>query len=226
MTAPELAESAEAMARLSTLAAVTGGRVLGADASFLAVSIDTRTLKPGDLFIALAGERFDGHDYTRRAVSLGAAGVVVGRPLEGLPAQVIVDDTLAALAALAAYWRGRFDLPLVAVAGSNGKTTTKQMLATVLGARGPVLATAGNYNNHIGVPLTLLRCATRTRPRWSNSAPTIPARSRRWRQWPGRRSASSPPRARIICRASAASRLRRAPTASCSPPCPKTVSRC
>jgi len=142
---------------LAFFAESSGARLVGADCEFAAVSIDSRTLAPGDLFVALRGERFDGHDYAAAAVERGAVAVVVERDL-GLPVpQLIAPDSLAALAAAAAAWRRRFSIPVVGVAGSNGKTTTKELLAAILAGSGPVLATRGNLNNHIGVPLTLFR---------------------------------------------------------------------
>jgi UDP-N-acetylmuramoyl-tripeptide--D-alanyl-D-alanine ligase len=124
------------------------------------VHSDSRSLRPGDLFVALVGERFDGHDYLAAAREAGAAAVLVSRGLgeAGLPG-LQVDDTLIALQKLAAGWRQTLDLPLIAVTGSNGKTTVTQMIAAILQAwlGDAALATAGNLNNHIGVPLTLLR---------------------------------------------------------------------
>ena len=125
------------------------------------VHSDTRTLQPGDLFVALKGERFDAHDFLREARAAGAAAAISSRPLDeaGLPG-LLVPDTLAALQQLAHAWRIRFAVPLVAVTGSNGKTTVTQMIASILRAwvgADAALATAGNLNNHIGVPLTLLR---------------------------------------------------------------------
>lgn len=152
------------MERLSDVARRIGAELRGADAPFARVVSDTRQLQRGDLFVALQGERFDGHDYVLRAASLGAAGSLVSRAVEGAPSQVLAADTLEALQSYAASWRATFELPLIGVTGSSGKTTTKQMLAAVCAARGPVLATVGNLNNHIGVPLTLLqlRAAHRT----------------------------------------------------------------
>jgi len=124
------------------------------------VHTDTRTLAPGDLFVALKGERFDANDFLPDARERGAAAAIAHRGLAaaGLPG-LEVPDSLAALAALASGWRDQFTLPLIAVTGSNGKTTVTQMLATILRAACDVraLATAGNFNNEIGVPLTLLR---------------------------------------------------------------------
>jgi UDP-N-acetylmuramoyl-tripeptide--D-alanyl-D-alanine ligase len=134
-----------------------GGRLIGGDAAFRRVVTDSRAVEKGDLFVALVGDRFDGHDFVRSAASLGAAAALVSRPLELNFPQIVVPDTLLALQQYAASWRADFDVPVVAVTGSNGKTTTKQLLAAVFAARGPVLATVGNLNNHIGVPLTLTR---------------------------------------------------------------------
>ncbi len=144
------------MMGLAEAAAVLGGRLQGADRTFQAVCHDSRALRAGDLFVALRGPRFDGHDFLAQAQDLGAAGALVetARPL-ALP-QVVVADSRAALGRLAAHWRERFRIPLVAVTGSNGKTTVKEMIAAILGRLGPVLVTAGNRNNEIGVPLTLL----------------------------------------------------------------------
>ncbi len=126
------------------------------------VSTDTRSLGAGDLFIALSGPNFDGHSFAERALSAGASGVVVssGRAssIGGAGPLVAVDDTLAALRRLARWWRARHHHVLVAaITGSVGKTTTKEMAALVIGSQGPTLKTEGNFNNLIGVPLTLLR---------------------------------------------------------------------
>ncbi|GAC1619596.1 MAG: UDP-N-acetylmuramoyl-tripeptide--D-alanyl-D-alanine ligase [Nevskia sp.] len=145
------------MERLSDAARRIGAALHGADAAFARVVTDTRQLRAGDLFVALKGEHYDGHDYVQRAQSLGAAGALVSRLVDGGGPQILVPDTLAGLQALAASWRKGFDIPFVAVTGSSGKTTTKQILAAIFAARGPVLATEGNLNNHIGVPLTLLK---------------------------------------------------------------------
>jgi len=124
------------------------------------VHSDTRTLRAGDLFVALKGERFDGHDLLAAAKANGAAAAIAARGLTdaGLPG-LQVADTQQALEQLATAWRARFHLPLIAVTGSNGKTTVTQMIAIILRAwlAGGAFATEGNYNNHIGVPLTLLR---------------------------------------------------------------------
>jgi len=142
------------------LAAATGGRWIGAPPPALeGVSTDTRTLGPGSLFVALRGERFDGHDYLGEAAAKGAAAAVVAEARAGeaspLP-RLAVADTLAALGAIARLHRRRFPIPVVAVTGSNGKTTTREMIAEILATRGKVLRTEGNLNNEVGVPLTLL----------------------------------------------------------------------
>ena len=126
---------------------------------FAGVSTDTRALAEGDLFVALAGERFDAHDFLAQAVAAGAAGLVVSRAERaaslGVPVYV-VHDTLRALGALGAYRRAAWGRPIVAIAGSNGKTTTKDMTRAALGTVLAVHATTGNLNNLVGVPLTLL----------------------------------------------------------------------
>jgi UDP-N-acetylmuramoyl-tripeptide--D-alanyl-D-alanine ligase len=124
------------------------------------VHSDTRTLQPGDLFVALKGERFDGHDMLAEAKARGAVAALAQRGLAeaGMPG-LVVEDTQRALEELARAWRARHDLPLIAVTGSNGKTTVTQMTASILRAwlGSGAFATEGNLNNHIGVPLTLLR---------------------------------------------------------------------
>jgi len=146
----------------SELAAATGGTWAGGVPGPVAgVSTDTRSIPSGSAFVALRGERFDGHDFLAEAARSGAACAVVlreraGAVPAGLPA-LLVDDTLRALGAIARHHRLRFALPVVGVTGSNGKTTTREMIAAILATRGPVLKTEGNLNNEVGVPLTLLR---------------------------------------------------------------------
>jgi len=146
----------------SELAAATGGAWAGgAPGAVAGVSTDTRSIAPGSAFVALRGERFDGHDFLAEAARTGAACAVVARDRAGavpagLPA-LLVDDTLRALGAIARHHRLRFPIPVVGVTGSNGKTTTREMIAAILATRGPVLKTEGNLNNEVGVPLTLLR---------------------------------------------------------------------
>lgn len=123
------------------------------------ISTDTRTLKQGDLFIALSGERFDGHDFIPQAISRGAAGVIVSRNVGKLPVSniILVEDTTQALGDIARFYRSRFNIPVIGLTGSNGKTTTKDMTALVLSQKYNVLKSEGNFNNFIGVPLTLFR---------------------------------------------------------------------
>lgn len=145
---------------LSQVAEATSGRMLGDDVALDGVSTDTRSVAAGQLFVALRGERFDAHDYLSQAVQAGANAVLVAdaaRVPAGVAA-VLVDDTRLALGRLATAWRARFAIPVIAVTGSNGKTTTKEMIASILKAAfdDAVLATRGNLNNDIGLPLTLL----------------------------------------------------------------------
>ena len=144
------------------LPALPGARIVGelAGVSIGRVHSDTRTLQPGDLFVALRGERFDASDYLAQARASGAVAALAERGLgaAGLPG-VEVADSRAALGELARLWRAQFSLPLIAVTGSNGKTTVTQMIASILRAAAgdAALATQGNLNNEIGVPLTVLR---------------------------------------------------------------------
>ena len=146
------------------IATATGGHFASgapaADWRATGVSIDSRTCAPGDLFVALAGPNFDGHDYVAGALSAGAAGAIVNRvpaELEGSPKLVAVDDCDAALTALGRFARDRSKAQLVCVTGSVGKTSTKDALAAALAACGATHATQGNLNNHWGAPLTLAR---------------------------------------------------------------------
>ncbi|MFJ3378526.1 UDP-N-acetylmuramoyl-tripeptide--D-alanyl-D-alanine ligase [Pseudomonas sp. NPDC086112] len=146
--------------KLSELTSALNGRLIASDASFDGVSIDSRAIKPGQLFIALAGPRFDGHDYLNDVAAKGAVGALVEREVanSALP-QLLVKDTRQALGQLGAMNRAAFTHPVAAITGSSGKTTVKEMLASILRTRGPVLATRGNLNNDLGVPLTLLELA-------------------------------------------------------------------
>ena len=133
------------------------------------ISIDSRTVKEGELFIAIRGERYDGHDFIRDVMAKGAWGAIVDRSaleakyadISGLKNVLPVEDTLFSLQEMALLHRKKFILPVIAVTGTNGKTTTKEMLASILLQRGPVLKNEGNLNNHIGVPLTLLKLEAR-----------------------------------------------------------------
>ncbi len=142
---------------LSESANILNGQLVGSDASFSTVSTDSRNLQPGQLFVALSGPNFDGHDYISQAEQSGAAGAMVQQELDTTLSCVQVADTLKGLWQLASAWRARSGSRVAAVTGSNGKTTVKEMLAAILVQKGSVLATQGNLNNEIGLPLTLLR---------------------------------------------------------------------
>lgn len=141
--------------RLHEAADALGAHWAGEDVMLQGVGTDTRTLQTGQLFVALHGPNFDGHDYLAEAKAKGAAACMVEKPVANCSA-LIVGDTRLALGQLARVWRHHFAMPLVAVTGSNGKTTVKEMLASIFARLGEVLATRGNLNNDIGVPLTLL----------------------------------------------------------------------
>jgi UDP-N-acetylmuramoyl-tripeptide--D-alanyl-D-alanine ligase len=149
------------MMRLSEAAIATQGQLIGQDILFTSVGTDSRSVAAQQLFVALQGEKFDGHDYAKQAFEHGAAGVLIQRGMSSLPAAVMVKDTRLALGDLAAYWRSKFDMPIAAITGSSGKTTVKEMLASILRAATEnmedVLATQGNLNNDIGLPLTMLK---------------------------------------------------------------------
>jgi UDP-N-acetylmuramoyl-tripeptide--D-alanyl-D-alanine ligase len=141
-------------------ALLPGAQLVGrGDVTFERVHSDTRTLRPGDLFVALRGEKFDAHDFLAQAARAGAVAALAERGLQGVLPGLQVEDSLQALQQMSAAWRLRFGLPLIAVTGSNGKTTVTQMVAAILlAAHGDAaFATQGNLNNHIGLPLTLLR---------------------------------------------------------------------
>jgi UDP-N-acetylmuramoyl-tripeptide--D-alanyl-D-alanine ligase len=141
-------------------ASITGSRMTQ-DVVFAGVSIDSRSVQPGSLFVALRGENFDAHDFLIQVVAAGAVAVIAERLPENFPLPaIIVPDTLIALGQIAHYGRNKFDIPLIGVTGSNGKTTVKEMIASILTAafgEQQILATIGNLNNEIGVPLTLMR---------------------------------------------------------------------
>jgi UDP-N-acetylmuramoyl-tripeptide--D-alanyl-D-alanine ligase len=145
--------------RLAELAGPLAAALLGDDREIRGVTTDSRSVQAGDMFVALRGERFDGHDYLAQAAAAGAAGALVSREVETSLSLLQVADTQAALGRLGAYNRALYRGPLVAITGSSGKTTVKNMVRAVLAQRGETLATEGNFNNEIGVPLTLLRLA-------------------------------------------------------------------
>lgn len=142
---------------LSEAAQALDARQWGDDVTFHGISTDTRTLAEGNLFVALHGPNFDGHDYLEEARRRGAAAAAVSQVATDRMPLLEVSDTRIALGKLAAYWRSKFSLPLIAVTGSNGKTSVKEMLAAIMGRCGETLVTQGNLNNDIGVPLTLQR---------------------------------------------------------------------
>jgi len=162
------------MMLLSKAAEVLNATLIGRDAEFSGVSTDSRNLAPGELFVALRGERFDAYDFVATALQNGASAALVNAESyaahpECVPADaalLVVPDSRLALGQLAAFWRSRFPLRVAAITGSNGKTTVKEMLASILRAAAgedAVLATRGNLNNDIGMPLTLLQLATQHR---------------------------------------------------------------
>ncbi|MDY6890945.1 MAG: UDP-N-acetylmuramoyl-tripeptide--D-alanyl-D-alanine ligase [Pseudomonadota bacterium] len=144
---------------LTELCQVLEAHLRGENRRVGGVVTDTRQLQPGELFVALRGPNFDGHDFVAEAERKGAGAVVVNRPLPTALPQLVVSDTLKALGRLGGYNRALFRAPVFAVTGSCGKTTVKEMLARLLASGGKVLATHGNLNNEVGVPLTLLQLA-------------------------------------------------------------------
>lgn len=147
---------------LGKAATILGLNTAPSDTEFQGISIDTRTLQPGNLFIAICGNRVDGHDFIEQAYKKGAAGAIVTHQVESPLPQLIVEDTTAALGKLGTAWRNQFDINVIAVTGSNGKTTLKNMIALIMtaacqGDEKQVLATQGTLNNHWGLPMTLAR---------------------------------------------------------------------
>jgi UDP-N-acetylmuramoyl-tripeptide--D-alanyl-D-alanine ligase len=142
---------------LQQFAAAAHGRLQGEDRAFNEIAIDSRRLSAGDLFAALRGDKADGHDFVGAAAAAGAAGAIVSHSVQLPLAQIVVSNVEMALAAAARAVRAQFKGPVIGVAGSNGKTTVKEMIAAILSQRGPCLSTRGNLNNHLGVPMTLLR---------------------------------------------------------------------
>jgi UDP-N-acetylmuramoyl-tripeptide--D-alanyl-D-alanine ligase len=151
------------MFKVTELISATGGSVVhaGSCANAISISIDSRSIKKGHAFVAIPGKNFDGHDYIAQALGKGAAAVIVRKGSRvahpGKTAVIEVPDTIAALGAIARFHRRRFDIPVIAITGSNGKTTTKDMLAWILSGRYKILKSEGTKNNHIGVPMTLLQ---------------------------------------------------------------------
>jgi UDP-N-acetylmuramoyl-tripeptide--D-alanyl-D-alanine ligase len=140
----------------STIAMWTHGRLHGADAKVTGVVIDTRQVKPGDLFVAIKGDRVDGHDYLADAAARGAVAAMVTHKLEHDLPQIVVQDSALALGDLASAVRAQRDVRVVGITGSNGKTTVKTLTASILSRHGRTHVSAGNYNNELGLPLSLL----------------------------------------------------------------------
>ena len=145
---------------LREVAEATGGQIVQGKAELVitGASNDSRAMTEGDLFVALVAER-DGHDFTMSATEKGAVALLVQKPVQ-TPTYigvVQVEDTFRAMGDLGAYWRQRFDIPVIGITGSNGKTSTKEILASILQQHAPALSTAGNFNNLLGLPLTLFR---------------------------------------------------------------------
>lgn len=147
------------MMQLSQAADAVDGKLIGEDTRFGAVAKDTRQMTRDSLYVALKGERFDGHGFVEQALAAGAAGVLVSEQQAIVSPQIVVDDTRLALGKLAAYWRSQYQGQLVGITGSNGKTTAKEMVRSILeqaASAERVLSTQGNLNNDIGMPMTLL----------------------------------------------------------------------
>ncbi len=150
------------MLSLKQLAQRIGAEYLGEDLPFQGASIDSRTVQPGEIYVAIRRDK-DGHDFIADAVKKGASAVLVDHDCQcGVP-QIIVEDTLLALGKMAHIWREQFHIPIIALTGSCGKTTTKEMIASILRESGPTLSTQGNLNNAYGLPLTLLQLRPRHR---------------------------------------------------------------
>jgi UDP-N-acetylmuramoyl-tripeptide--D-alanyl-D-alanine ligase len=151
-------------ATVGQLAQITSAQVLHLSAKTMGspvsgLSTDSRDLQSGEIFLALRGDRFDGHEFVATAIQQGAIAAITDHPIAGVSSlpQLVVKDTLTAYQAIAHWWRQQFAIPVIAVTGSVGKTTTKELIAAVLATQGSVLKTEANYNNEIGVPKTLLQ---------------------------------------------------------------------
>jgi UDP-N-acetylmuramoyl-tripeptide--D-alanyl-D-alanine ligase len=142
--------------KLSTVANRLQGKLLGSDGDYIGLSLDSRCIKPHELFVAIRGEQFDGHHFIERVKQSGAAAAIVDQVIETDLPLVLVQDTRKALGELAKQHRSQFSIPVIALTGSCGKTTTKEMIRSILAEVGPVLTNFKNFNNEIGLPLTLL----------------------------------------------------------------------
>lgn len=141
---------------IADVAPAMNATLVGNNVEIEGVTTDSRSIEEGQLFVALQGPNFDAHEFAEDAVKSGAKALLVNREVAVSVPQLVVKDTLKALGQMAAWWRSQFSIPFMAVTGSNGKTTVKEMLASIFSQLGSTLATKGNLNNHIGVPLTLL----------------------------------------------------------------------
>lgn len=142
--------------KIKDVAAAVGGTLSGsADVPFKGVCTDSRQIQKGQLFVAIKGPRFDGHEFISDVIERGAAGVVISKNAQHKVPTIVLNDTITGLGDLAKWWRLKFDVPVVAITGSNGKTTTKEMLSCILSSRGEILKTEGNFNNLIGLPITV-----------------------------------------------------------------------
>ncbi len=142
--------------RLSEIARITNGQLIGQDRDVIGLSTDTRKLQENNLFVSLIGEKFDPHKLIEEGKVDHAGAVVVERKVESKVAQIVVKNSYKALQEIARAWRNKFSLPVIGITGSNGKTSVKELIKQILTTQGKVLATVGNLNNHIGVPLTLV----------------------------------------------------------------------
>jgi len=149
--------------RFKEIAVWTRGVLQGADPDVCGISTDSRTIKPGEVFVALIGETHDGHDHVAAAAERGAAGAIVSRRVDADVPQVVVVDTLHALGDLASAVRAQRDVTVVGITGSNGKTSVKALTARILARHGATHSNAASFNNEIGLPLTLLAMPRDTR---------------------------------------------------------------
>ena len=148
------------LSQLSTILSANLLEVISAveDLPVNGITTDSRRVKPGEIFVALVGENFDGHSFVHAVASAGAIAVIVSKPTASLDLpQFVVNDTLQAYQQIARWWRDRFDIPVIGITGSVGKTSTKELVGGVLNTKGKVLKTEANFNNEIGVPKTLLQ---------------------------------------------------------------------
>ncbi len=144
------------MILLSQVAQAVGGTLNGLDAECVAVKMDSRSIQENDFFVAIPGEKYDGHDYVQAAAQNGAVGAMVSTLQNTQVTQILVEDTTKALGLLGKYWRACFDIPVIAITGSNGKTTVTALISSILNMTGCCLSPKGSFNNQWGVPLTLL----------------------------------------------------------------------